>query len=466
MRFAQERVAARTSAVLQRLYVQKGQGEDAQAENSSAAIASSVPAGELRDKVITSVTQMSHRAGGGDDPGVISVMFSVTVEETDGQAALAMLEALLALYVETDVDVEASSVAGNLEAITMDVEQRAGDIQRLRETVAQYAREHPVVLAETPATENRGAALAQSELAQLDIQIERLQERSATVANALQQIDPRGALVGQIREPAPATSQRLTALQTVHAMLRGRYGSNHSDVQRLAAETAAVRAELESAADQANRELTAAQAEYARLQRQHSLDFPDVVRMANTVSSLENAVDASNTVGLSRGEADYIENLAREEQSLQKQLADLRLERDAVDRQVAQLRARAVQAPVLMQAYQALRDELGAAEARHEVAVTAQRELEQEYNILLQRGAPAVLSSRPPYGPNQLIHTRVETILAAGALLGLLLAALVVLAMERIDRRVRGAQSITAIHGQLPLAEIPMIPNYSLAAAG
>jgi uncharacterized protein involved in exopolysaccharide biosynthesis len=249
-------------------------------------------------------------------------------------------------------------------------------------------------------------------------------------------------------------------------MLRGRYGTDHSDVQRLAAETAAVRAELQSAADQANRELTAAQAEYARLQRQHSLDFPDVVRMANTVSRLENAVDALNTVGLSRGEADYIENLAREEQSLQQQLADRRLERDTVDRQVVQLRAQAVQAPLLLQAYQALRDDLNAAEASHAIAVTARRDLEQDYNILLQRGAPAVLNSQPPYGPNQLVHTRVETILAAGALLGLLLAAVVVLAMERIDRRVRGAQSIAAIHGQLPLAEIPTLPNYSLAAAG
>ncbi|MEE9570728.1 MAG: hypothetical protein V3W02_03415, partial [Gammaproteobacteria bacterium] len=246
---------------------------------------------------------------------------------------------------------------------------------------------------------------------------------------------------------------------------RGQYGSGHPDVLRLDAETRVVRTELELEAGIATQELRAARAEYERLQQLHSLDFPDVVRLANTVSNLEGTVEGMSTVGLSAGEIRYIEGLGREEQALRAQLIELESERDAMRVQVADLQSDAARAQLLVQQSQVLSEDLDAAEVRHAAALEDRRALKYEYDVLVQRQSPPVLLSMPPYVPQLVAATRTGTIVAAGVLLGMLYIGAVVVAVERLDRRVIGARSIVAIHGQLPLAEVPITPDPSLLRA-
>jgi len=338
-------------------------------------------------------------------------------------------------------------------------------IRQLETTIAEFKRENSSTLEETPAVDSRAAALAESELTQLEIQSQRLQDRSATVGNALQELDPRGALEREVSEPGPATPERLEALQTMLAILSGRYGSGHSDVQRLDMETTAVRTELEREAGVAAQELRTAQAEYERLQQLHPLDFPDVVRLANTVSNLAGAIDDKNSIGLSAGEIRYIEGLAREERELRAQISELQITRDTTRARIADLQGRAARAPLLVQQYQALSENLTIAEASHTAALDDRRALEYEHGILLKRDLPPVLLSEPPYVPEPVAATRTSTIVAAGLLLGVLCIGAVVVAVERVDRRVLGARSIVAINGKLPLAEIPIIPEPSFAPA-
>jgi hypothetical protein len=326
-------------------------------------------------------------------------------------------------------------------------------------------QENSSVLAEMPAVDSRAAALAESELKQLNIQSQRLQDRSVTVGNALQGLDPRGALRREVSEPGPATSERLAALQTMLAMLRGRYGTGHADVQRLDIETQAVRTELEHEASMAAQELRAAQTEYERLQQLHPLDFPDVVRLANTVSNLAGAIDDKNSIGLSAGEIRNIEGLSREERQLRAQLSELQLAREATRARVTDLQGRAARAPLLVQQYQALGENLTLAEASYTAALDDRRVLEYDYDILVERDLPPVLLSGPPYVPEPVEATRTRSIVVAGLLLGVLCIGAVVVAVERVDRRVLGARSIVAINGKLPLAEIPIIPEPPFAPA-
>lgn len=133
--------------------------------------------------------------------------------------------------------------------------------------------------------------------------------------------------------------------------------------------------------------------------------------------------------------------------------------------QVADLQGLAARAPLLVQHYQALREDLAAAETSRAAALEERRALEDEYGILVQRHSSPVLLSMPPYIPQPVAATRTSTIVAAGVLLGLLCIGAVVVAVERVDRRVLGARSIIAIYGKLPLVEIPIIPEPSLSRA-
>jgi hypothetical protein len=132
---------------------------------------------------------------------------------------------------------------------------------------------------------------------------------------------------------------------------------------------------------------------------------------------------------------------------------------------VTDLQGDAARAQLLIQQSQALSEDLDAAEVRHAAALEDRRALKYEYDVLVQRHSPPVLLSMPPYVPQLVAATRTGTIVAAGVLLGMLYIGAVVVAVERLDRRVIGARSIVAIHGQLPLAEVPIIPDPSLLRA-
>jgi uncharacterized protein involved in exopolysaccharide biosynthesis len=463
--YARDRVAARHTEVLQRLEVDGILAGYASFADTRRTVTPAVRAAVLRDRATARVTDVTLVDGISDDLSLVSVIFSVSVEDPDRRVAAATLEALLALYAQADVDAATSELAQEITIVEAAIEQRSLAVRQLETTIAEFMQGNSSVLGETPDIDSRSAALAESELTQLEIQSQRLQDRSVTVGNALQGLDPRGALRREVSEPGPATPTRLAALQTMLAMLSGRYGTGHTDVQRLAVETQALRTELEREASMAAQELRTAQAEYERLQQLHPLDFPDVVRLANSVSSLAGAIDDKDSIGLSAGEIRYIEGLAREERELRAQLSEIQRARDETRARVADLQGRAARAPLLVQQYQALSENLTLAEASHAVALDDRRVLEYDYGILVKRDSPPVLLSEPPYVPEPVEATRTSTIVAAGLLLGVLCIGAVVVAVERIDRRVLGARSIVAINGKLPLAEIPIIPEPPFAPA-
>jgi uncharacterized protein involved in exopolysaccharide biosynthesis len=168
---------------------------------------------------------------------------------------------------------------------------------------------------------------------------------------------------------------------------------------------------------------------------------------------------------LSSGEVRYIEDLARENRDLQEQLAGLRLRRDAMRLRVTDSQTRSSLVPLLANEYQVLNDDLIAAGTSLSAALEDRRKLESEYDFLVQQSAPPTILSPRPYVPQSVAITDAGTIAAGGLMLSLFFMGVVVMTVERVDRRVLGARSVVAIHGELPLAEIPIIPIPSVVEA-
>jgi uncharacterized protein involved in exopolysaccharide biosynthesis len=461
-RYAQERVAARHAEISQRVDYERILAEGVSSVEARRTVTPAMRVATLRERMTARVLDVSLIGSMEGNPDLVSVIFSVSVEDQDRRVVAETLNAVLALYAQIDSDGVTSEMAREIDALDVVIEQSSLTIKRLESSLAEFMRENPGVSDETDA-DNSALDLARSELSQLDLQSQRYTERSLTIASALREVDPRGTLSREVSGPGEATPERLAALQTMLALLKGRHGIDHPDVETLSMEVMSVNAELELDLDQRIQELRTAQAEYDRLKQLHALDYPDVVRLANTVSHLEGVIADEKAIGLPDEELRRIELLAREEGELRAAIDELQLTRAALRQRVADLESSAARAPFLYQQQNELRENLSSAEENLVAALDDRQALEYEYDLLVQLNSPPELLSAPTSVPESMLQTRPTTIVAAGMLFGVLCIGAIVAAVERVDRRVLGAKSIVAIYGTLPLAEIPIIPEPSIA---
>jgi uncharacterized protein involved in exopolysaccharide biosynthesis len=414
-----------------------------------------VRAGELRRRLTVTVTDASLVEGVADEPDVVSTVFTISAVDSDERIASESLDALLAAYASTDVGMATADIDERLAATDDQIDQRMARVDAIEAELAELRTQNPETAESSSGAAERDAALAQSELAQLEAQLQALQTRSVAIDDALRDLDPRGALQRLAWSAGTISSERLIALQTLAAIQRGRAQPGDTDLARLESEELKVRSALEAEANGIMDRLAAAQAEYERLQTIHSLDYPDVVRMANTVSGLETAAANIGTVGLTGSEIRNIENLAREERQLEAELTRLRAGRDIARASALEIQSRVAQTPILRDRIEQLRVDLSIAEADLAAALDERETLELERGLIVRRSQPPLLLSNPPYPPELVATSRSSTIIAVGALLGLLFTIALVLVVERVDRRVIGSRTIVSISGKRPLAEIP-----------
>ncbi|MGI9259008.1 MAG: hypothetical protein ACR2QQ_09240 [Gammaproteobacteria bacterium] len=413
---------------------------------------------QLRDRATASRVDASFIDGIAGEPSLVSTIFIVSVTDSNQRVASAMLEALLELHAIDRVDEATEDINQQLFEIDDNLTRQAAEIGALENTIASLRIENADALGDSSEDGAREASIAQSELVQIEAQIQALQARSVTVSDALRGLDPRGALRRSAADVGTISPERLIALQTLAAIERGRSGSaGASSLEDLVREERVVRSTLEQDANERSSEFAAAQAEYERLQTLFPLDHPDVVRMANSVSSLENAAKNINAVGLTNGEIRNIENLAREERQLQTELDRLRTERDDARARSSEIQGRLARTPILVNRIEALTLDVSDAEARYAAMLNERSALADEYGFIVRRSEPPAILSDPPYLPEVSSASRWSTIVGVGTVLGLLLALALVLIAEKFDKRIHGAQSIAAVCGKLPIGEIPII---------
>ena len=416
---------------------------------------------QLRDRATASRIDASFVDGIAGEPSLVSTIFIISVTDTNQRVASTMLEALLELHTEDRVEEATRDINQQLLEIDADLVRQAAEIDDLENTIASLRVENADALGNSTEAGAREASMAQSELIQIDAQIQTLQANSVTVSDALRGLDPRGALRRSAADVGTISPERLIALQTLVAIERGRAGSGgaSSSVEDLAREEQFVRSALEQDASSRLNELATAQTEYERLQTLYPLDHPDVVRAANTVSGLENASENIDAVGLTIGEIRNIESLAREEQQLLVELDQLRAQRDEARALSSEIQARLARTPILLDQIEQLTLDVSDAEDRYTAMVDERAALADEYGMIVRRSEPPAILSEPPYLPEVASASRSSTIAGVGALLGMLLALILVIVVEKLDKRIDGAQSIAALCGKLPIGEIPIIAS-------
>ncbi len=418
-------------------------------------ITPAVRAAQLRDRASATRIDASFVDGIAGEPSLVSTIFTISVADSNQRVATAMLDALLSLHSKSRVDEATREINQQMLDLDDGLARNVAEIDALENMIADLRAENADALGNSTETGAREAAMVQSELVQLEARIQSLQSHGAAIGEALRELDPRGALRRSASDLGTISPERLIALQTLAAIERGRSGSGATGLEDLDREERLVRSALEQDANAKLDQFAVAQAEYERLQGLYPLDHPDVVRMANSVSGLETAAKNIDAIGLTNSEIRNIENLAREEQQVQAELTRLRVQRDDARALSSDVQSRLARAPILLDQIEQLTIDVSDAEAHYAAMLDERDALAQEYGMIVRSSEPPAILSEPPYLPEVASASRSSTIFGVGALVGLLLATLLVVVVEKLDKRISGAESIAAICGKLPIGEIP-----------
>jgi len=393
------------------------------------------------------------------DLDTVSIAFSVSLEDSDRARAELLIHALQASYLADHERSEASrptpSTAG-LKESSLEADRLTRVVADLAAEIEAFEQQNAAGLPELYELNAQAMERADRERAQLDNQILSLDERRMELGRALRDVR-RAAVEDQAASANAPTSQRLIELQSERAVLLGRYGNEHPEAQALSTEISELQAAARERVDVVNAELQTANVELARMERIYPIDHPDVVRLSHQVSALELRIDQLTVTGLSIGERQYVESLARERRDIELRLDDLRARQEALRASVADHESRALQRPLLEQQYAGLQEELARATARHEAALARQDELAFALRIAEQTRPGRLVVTAPALISGPLLLSRPGVLAALGATMGVIGMFLITLLMERRDRRVSGAWRLRKLHGAPPLAEIPFI---------
>jgi hypothetical protein len=395
----------------------------------------------------------------GDGLGSAAVTFRISVEDSRPDATMGIIRAVETAFLEGHARSAAKPAVPprQLEEAAFEVERLAERVRAFEADIELFERRNAAALPELHERNVEALDRASRERLQLDDEIRVLEERRMELDRGLRDIQRGGSQLGRVTRGDDLTAERLIALQSERAVLRGRFGAAYPQVETLSGEIIAFQAAVKERLDSAVSEFQRSREELAALERAYPIDHPDVVRASHRVSALEARVEQLTVRGLTSGERRYIESVSRERREIDGRIETLRAQRQSLQESVTDYEARALDRPALEHRYVRLRDELAAARAEldgargHAEMLAAQQDLAEQ----LRPGRLSVVAPAAVVGP--LLLSRPGVVAMLGVALASLAIFLVVALIERVDRRVSGSGAIERLIGRPPLADIPFI---------
>lgn len=412
-------------------------------------------------------------------PAKAMIAFSVSVDHRDPQTAQRLAAEVVDLYLNENRRIRTEEAATTTMFLEQEGERLGKEMSELEAKLAAFKKENVTTLPDLMDLNMRQMDRTETELANVDKEIQTLQERAAYLESRLAQTEPMAPVYDDGGRKIPSPQERLRVLQAENARLAALYSPDHPDVTRVRRELAALQQALggqpgaTETVTSLTEQLMGARTELKAARERYSEEHPDVIRLKRTVANLEQAVkkaksSSSGTVALPALVPDnplYV--------SLQTELRTVNIGLQAAQARRAQLRERmadyekrVVMTPQVEQEYLTLtRDYENAkkkyAEIRDKLLQARMAEqLEKE-----SRGEKFSVIESPrvpdaPVKPNRLAILFLGLVISLGSSAGT--AALA----EQMDRTVRGPAMVTAALKMPPLAVIPYMRGEEAARKG
>lgn len=403
-------------------------------------------------------------------PAKAMIAFTLSVDNSDAQTAQKLAEEMVNLYLSENKKLRTEKAAVTSVFLEQEASRLSREISTLEAKLAEFKRKNVTTLPTLMDLNMRLMERTETELANVDREIQTLQERAAYLESQLAQTEPMAPVYDDAGKKVLSPQERMKSLQAQYMQATALYSPDHPDVVRMRRELDALKKALGGAPAATDttaglaEQLTGAKSALKEAQDRYSEEHPDVVRLKRTVASLETAMreaakQSASVPALPSVAPDnptYL-GIQTELKTVTIGLQGAQARRTQLRDQLAAYEQRLVQTPQVEQEFLELgRDYDNAKKKYAEISdklsqARLAEDLEKE-----SRGEQFSVIEPPrmpetPESPNRL------AILFLGALISVGGGAGAAIAAEHLDRTVRGPAVVTAVLKVPPLAVIPYL---------
>ena len=392
-------------------------------------------------------------------PASATIAFTLGFKSEDPKQAQQVASELTTLYLTENLKSRTEKAAETYDFLTVEADRLKDEIELLEAQLSDFKGKNLNALPESRTLNTQSLQRSESELTNIDTQIQAVKERKIHLEGQLQLVDPYDS--GDLLSP----TARLEALRTEYISLASRYSLDHPDVVRIKHEIQALEIETGNYASQEDRhaQLDLLRKELTVAEQTYTDEHPDIKGLKRQIARMEDEIKNPPPVAqkdkiIGADNPIYV-SLQTQIATADSELRSLRSRRAITLEKIEEYEERLLQTPKIEQEYRMIARDLEQASTRYQATRAKQMTAEIGQEMEKERKGekftlidPAVLPEEP-ISPNRPAIIFLSLVLALGAGVGSAAVA------ESMNAAVRGAKGVAAILHTAPLAVSPYLPS-------
>jgi uncharacterized protein involved in exopolysaccharide biosynthesis len=397
-------------------------------------------------------------------PTQATIAFSVSYENRSPDIALKVANDLTSLYLNENITSRTQLSEQTASFFSEEAAIQQTRIAELDRKLADFKESHHGELPDLTQINIQAMERTELELRDAENRINALDSQRVLLQAQLATISPNTQVYSDSGQRVFGPEDRLKALKSQLAGLKGKYGPEHPDVISTQREIEGLQKEVEAEDGTADRlrQLTQARADLADAQKKYTREHPDVIRLTHLVDSMEKAVqedansDAAKTATSHPDSPAYLQ--------VKGALDAASVDRDSAIRKRNDLKAkydeyelRMTKSPEVERQFRELARDLESAQMKYQEILSKQTETQVSEKLEAERKGEKFTLIEPPQPPEKPVSPDRVVILIVGLLLSIAVGIGAVVARESLDASIRGPADVRNLLKVPALASIPLI---------
>lgn len=398
-------------------------------------------------------------------PMQATIAFRVSFTDRRARTAQRVANELTTLYLNRNLEQRAQKASETAAFLKAEADRLAAEIAEQEALLAEFKQENMDSLPELAQFNYSTLDRTELELREVQRQMGVIDERRIYLESELSQINPYTDLFTDTGRRILSPADRIKALSSEIASLKGIYGDRHPALLRRQQELDALRATTGYSAS----ELETLQSERYALSREldelrvtYTDEHPAIVRLTKQVAGLDEQIAAASAVPVRESERPAIEPENPAYIQLQTQLEAALAERRSLEQRATQLRSkievldeRLAATPQIERAYKEFLRQIDNARIKFGEVRAKELEARLAENLEIGRQGERFTLIEPPLPPQQPVSPNRPVLLAVSLFAGIVAALGLVAIVEMLDTTVRDRAGLESLVGAMPLGTVP-----------
>jgi uncharacterized protein involved in exopolysaccharide biosynthesis len=390
-------------------------------------------------------------------PTAATIAFSLAFLGEHPQQVQRVANELTTLYLQENIKTRSSRAQETYTFLADEAKRLGTQIEQMEKRLADFRAANADRLPELQPVLREQIDRSEREFLDIENQLRALEDRRFYLQSELAQLDPHG------QDVTMSPGARLKSLRTQYAGLVARYSADHPDVARMKREIEALERETgqvdtrETLLEQRD----ALQTELAAAQEKYSPEHPDVVRLTRAIEGIEAALATAPTAPAEMRAADnpaYV-SMRAQVQSVDNSIHALNAKRATLEKRRDDLEARLTSIPQVEGEYRVLSRDLQNATTKYQEIKAKQMQAQIGQQLETESKGERFTLIDPPILPEEPLKPNRPAIVFLSLVLALASGLGYAVAVESMDKSVRGAKGVLATLQVAPLSVIPYLAS-------